>query len=342
MTFYGAEPASLRQLAVQFDRAANNLETTLKPLQSQVNSHRVWQGPDADRFRSEWANVSRPRTTSAVDALRQAADALRRNADEQEHVSNAGNGEVHSTAPVGTSELYRRIHNDDDSTKDGMHVEKVTGPDGKTRFIVYFDGTATPRHEWWRNIGDRVGLYDKDYVLGRIDSALRESGYDPDGNPKPDMMLVGFSQGGMEAQSVLHENRYHITDVVTYGAPLIYDDKPGINTIHLRADGDNVPGTGNAPTTNVYQTDPHTDASQFILGKHGDPSVYTNVGQSFDDSKDPALVEKQKSLEKFQGASVEVHDPYAGSPAGQREAAIRDDHRSLLQKAASAGPEAQA
>lgn len=342
MTFYGADPTSLRQLAVQFDRAAANLETTLKPLQSQVSNHRAWQGPDADRFRSEWTNVSRPRVTSAVDALRQAADALRRNADEQERASNADNGGVHNTAPVGTSQLYQRIHNDDDGTKDGMHVEKVTGPDGKTRFIVYFDGTATPRHEWWRNIGDRVGLYDKDYVLGRIDSALRESGYDPDGEPKPDMMLVGFSQGGMEAQSVLHENRYHVTDVVTYGAPLIYDDKPGINTIHLRADGDNVPGTGNAPTANVYQTDPHTDASQFLLGKHGDPSVYTNVGQSFDDSTDPNLVDKQKSLEKFQGASIEVHDPYAESPDAQREAALRNDHRSLLEKAAAPGAEVQA
>ncbi|WP_280828404.1 hypothetical protein [Mycobacterium sp. OTB74] len=260
-------------------------------------------------------------------------------------MSNAGNGGVHSTAPVGTSELYRRIHNDDDGTKDGMHVEKVTGPDGKTRFIVYFDGTATPRHEWWRNAPDRLGLYDKDYVLGRIDSALRESGYDPDGNPKPDMMLVGFSQGGMEAQSVLHENRYHITDLVTYGAPLIYDDKSGINTIHLRADGDNVPGTGNAPTSSVYQTDPHTglpaNPLEWPLGKHGDPAVYTNVGQSFDDSTDPGLVEKQKSLEKFHGASVEVDDPYAENQAAQN-AALKNDHRSLLEKAASPGTEVQA
>ena len=227
-----------------------------------------------------------------------------------------------------------------------MHVEKVTGPDGKTRFIVYFDGTDTPRHEWWRNIPDRFLQYDREYVLGRIDSALRESGYDPDGNPKPDMMLVGFSQGGMEAQSVLHENRYHITDLVTYGTPLIYDDKPGINTIHLRADGDNVPGTGNAPTSNVYQADPHTGLPSnpllWPLGKHGDAPVYTNVGQSFDDSTDPTLVEKQKSLEKFHGTSVEVHDTYAESPAGQREAALRNDHRSLLKKAASGGPEAQA
>lgn len=312
MTFYGAEPASLRQLAAQFDRAANNLEATLKPLQSQINNHRVWQGPDADRFRSEWTSVSRPRTTSAVDALRQAADTLRRNADEQEKTSSV------DAAPVGAAQLFRHIENDqtlDNGTKtgdkDGVRIEKVVAPDGETRLIVYLKGQGSVDSR----DNSRDVLLLNHWVDPAVEAEIDEALADCPNGKNTDIMLVGYSQGGMDAQNIAASGGYHVTNMVTYGSPIIHNDIPTIDTVHLRGQGDPIPTVGayvggtlltdgvNHHSNAVFESDPNVGLFGDVHG-----SGYPNVAQDFEDSDDPRFAHAKEAMKRFQGTIISTEE----------------------------------
>jgi hypothetical protein len=250
VAYNGADVNKLRAAATQFNQLAGALESSAKTVNSLIGN--PWWGSDADRFRAQWTNVLRPGIAAAVALLRQGADDLRRNAAEQEQVSSTkgGAGPVAAStyqtqpAPTGTQGLFSTILSTNGSY-DGVMIQQVVGDDGKTRFIAYFNGTdAAERLTAERNLGVVWGGADH-YLLDRIDQALKDAGYQPgaDGTYKngPDVMLVGYSQGGMDAQNIASDGRYHVTDLVTYGSPLTHPDNPNINTIHLRADGDNVP-----------------------------------------------------------------------------------------------------
>ncbi|WP_019973409.1 WXG100 family type VII secretion target [Mycobacterium sp. 141] len=248
MAYQGADPVQLRTVAARFDNAADTLDQLVKTLNGKVNIGWLWTGADADRFRSQWAGRSSLSVKAAADGLRQAGIDLRRNAEEQERVSGAVGLATSSrsgaeagvpTAPASTSSLFDRIKVSDRS-QDGIYIEQVIGADGRTRFIVYLNGTsAAERLTVGRNAEVIQGRPDS-YITGRIDAALAAAGYKP-GKDGPDVMFVGFSQGGMDAQNIAAAGRYHVTDLVTYGAPLTHADQSGINTVHLRAKGDGVP-----------------------------------------------------------------------------------------------------
>jgi len=243
MGYEGADIEKLRTAAGQMDSVAAALEASASRVHSMVANAGAWWGSDAEGFRSQWTSVSKPNVAAAVTALREGASSLRRNAADQEQVSSTTGG-TRVAAPTGTAALFRQILATNGSY-DGLMIQQVVGPDGQTRFIAYLNGTySATRLTDVRNIPIAGGEVDP-YILGRINDALRAAGYQPDANGTfkngPDVMLVGYSQGGMDAQNLAHSGQYHVTDVVTYGAPLTYADNPNINTIHLRADGDSVP-----------------------------------------------------------------------------------------------------
>lgn len=85
---YGADVAQLRQLATQFERSAAQLDADRMSVGNaiQVSS---WIGPVAVRFRHEWDSSHSRRVHDAALRLREAASALRRNADDQDKTSAA-------------------------------------------------------------------------------------------------------------------------------------------------------------------------------------------------------------------------------------------------------------
>lgn len=85
----GADVDQLRALSRRFTAAADQLRAVVTQTSGRLNTVR-WTGADADRFRSEWRGDATGRLRTAADALDQAAEALRRNADEQEQASSAG------------------------------------------------------------------------------------------------------------------------------------------------------------------------------------------------------------------------------------------------------------
>jgi uncharacterized protein YukE len=90
MAISGADVEQLRSAATRLQNGANALEESSKFLSGLINNATTWRGADAERFRSQWNNVSLPGITRAADALRQGAEELRREANEQETASGSG------------------------------------------------------------------------------------------------------------------------------------------------------------------------------------------------------------------------------------------------------------
>src|SRR5690606_41783427 len=86
MGFYGADIGEMRRLAQSLTTATGALESTRRALDTTVSGAR-WAGPDGDELRGRWTTELGPALTAAAAALRDAADAVRRNADHQESAS---------------------------------------------------------------------------------------------------------------------------------------------------------------------------------------------------------------------------------------------------------------
>lgn len=243
MSVVGADTEQLRATATQLTQAADRLQGTLQHLNSSVTNTMYWRGPDSERFRSEWNGRFVHVLRTAIDSLRSGAETLRRNADEQVNASRAEGGgsdgaggstkgsPVHS--PQNTHDMYGEIREmGEQKTNDssGYRVQRVVGPDGETRYIVYIvgvDGSST-----------QTGASSIDAAQDKLDSkqiAALERLIPKDS----DVMLAGLSQGGMDAQNIAKSGRLHVTQIVTFGSPSRADlDVPAV---HMRADWDPVP-----------------------------------------------------------------------------------------------------
>ncbi len=83
----GADPQQLRELAKDFSHAALQLAHVTAALTQRVNRPGGWNGQDADRFRSEWNTLLRPKILAANKCFDQTAATLLRNAEEQDQAS---------------------------------------------------------------------------------------------------------------------------------------------------------------------------------------------------------------------------------------------------------------
>lgn len=86
---YGADVAQLRALGHRFDLAADEIERCGRLVGQGVTTTVQWVGPSAAEFRAAWAGTHHPRVDGAVATLRNAAQKIRANAEEQQRTSSA-------------------------------------------------------------------------------------------------------------------------------------------------------------------------------------------------------------------------------------------------------------
>jgi hypothetical protein len=344
MAYEGADIDRLRSAAMQFDQVANSLESAVGKVHALANM--PWLGPVYDQFFELWMAVYKPAVGAAVNDLRDGSKMLKTHADRQQQVSARLPGTNSALAPTGTAGLFNAIHQTDGSG-DGVMVQQVYNPkDHTTRFIVYINGTnSNPRMPWWENGPAGLGITDP-HIAEKIKAALEAAGYraGADGTFKngPEVMLVGYSLGGIDAQEIAASHQFNVTDLVTYGSPLVTGDQRGVNTIHLRDDNDTIPyipavietavggvageeaaATGSGyivpvdqpwagPSQNIYEKNSGVPI-EGIWGNHADPQTYLTVGGDFD--TDPATLTKREHLARFQGDIVGglAADPKSGS-----------------------------
>ncbi|HEY5858410.1 MAG TPA: hypothetical protein VIW24_31420 [Aldersonia sp.] len=339
----GADVAELRDLATALDQAGERPAAIHGDLTRRTDASRYWLEPDAARFRERWRSSDALRLRGVAAALSEQADRLRRNADEQERAS-AADGEGSSAAsgghrsdvqaPRGTADLYGVIRSDA-LGNDGLLIERVSGDDGVARYIVYIGGTgsAGAGEDWanrmsnednvWKVLTHMADPYIVDRMLDEI----------PEGS---DVMIVGYSQGGIDAQNLAAMNAFgsrpfNVTDVITYGSPTVAGVHPetfGTNVLHLRAESDIVPPLGllqplDAQLKSLAQTSTTNliNATTGLFGQvgefsqasgvqgdwkaiHMDAQSYVNVGRAFDDSTDSRYAQIRESIARYQGDVV--------------------------------------
>lgn len=88
---YGADIEQLRTLATVFENRSSELSTSMERIGGAVDEI-PWFGPSSEMFRDEWISGHAPALRDAVDALLAGADALTRNADDQEGTSESAGG----------------------------------------------------------------------------------------------------------------------------------------------------------------------------------------------------------------------------------------------------------
>ena len=91
MTMHGADAEGLDLLATRFETGAQLLRRAAATITAQLGSS-PWEGRRAQAFRSDWSRSHRVTLIRTADDLAQAAQTLRRNAQEQRSASGATAG----------------------------------------------------------------------------------------------------------------------------------------------------------------------------------------------------------------------------------------------------------
>lgn len=336
----GADVAELRVLATALDQAGERLVAIHGDLTRRTDASRYWLGPDAARFRERWRSSDALRLRAVATSLAEQADRLRRNADEQERASAAEGSGVGSgpssaalQAPRGISALYSTLRV---GGSDGLRIQEVLGDDRVRRYIVYMNGTGSAGDPW--NLANRLtwpGNIPK-YLFQQTDPYILEQmrRQIPQGS---EVMLVGYSQGGIDAQNIaaLGRSEFNVTDVVTFGSPTVAGAHPeafGTNVLHVRAWNDPVPmlevfedrresvvsnvqstvislvhhATGQSGQVTQFVGDPGYSADPFTI--HGDARTYVNIGGDLDANAAPQYEHYVQSQSRYQGTVVNDTD----------------------------------
>ena len=191
-------------------------------------------------------------------------------------------------------------------------VQQVVGSDGETRWVVSLPGTDdfTDEHSI-RNMGSNLNLVEgDDTAYGEaIAQAMAAAGVGPD-DP---VMLVGHSQGGMQAAGLAADPDfgYHVTHVVTAGSPIATAGIPDhVSVLSLEntggvvplLDGDRNPGSANHTTVHA---DVHSGSFGAGPGQNHSLETYASIGSAVDASDDPSLQHAIDGMQGFFGGTVE-------------------------------------
>ncbi|WP_285033366.1 hypothetical protein [Mycolicibacterium sp. lyk4-40-TYG-92] len=221
--------------------------------------------------------------------------------------------------------LYTRLRDTAD-TKSGIWVDKIVNSNNKISYIVYLGGTQLDPGAQ-QNLGSNIpsALHQvKSAELQTIVNAIYAKG----GDPHAPIMLVGFSQGGIDAQNIAESaTGLNIKSVVMYAAPLVYwSPNSRFTQIDLVATGDPVPGLTPLQQTqqqlhgHVYGPAIPSDywrytaaeaavvgipyvgaglAGKIALDYHGDRETYSSVAKMFD--QDKGYRDVKASIANFSG-----------------------------------------
>ncbi|MFF1252431.1 WXG100 family type VII secretion target [Pseudarthrobacter sp. NPDC058329] len=88
MAIWGADVEQLRQLGSKLNQGATEIESQRANLTSALNNTE-WRGPDADKFKDQWNGEYTTRLNQVVEALKEAGNKAKQNADQQTQASQA-------------------------------------------------------------------------------------------------------------------------------------------------------------------------------------------------------------------------------------------------------------
>jgi hypothetical protein len=187
-------------------------------------------------------------------------------------------------------------------------VQQLTAEDGSVRWIVYAPGTDDLL-PWHHDDTVRDMAANLDLVAGNATAygdGILNAMHDADIGPGEPVMVVGHSQGGMQAVELIsHESGYHITHVVTAGSPTSQVDLPsGAHVLSFENAGDVIPllnGEPNAATGN-HVTVQFDDS--MTPGFAHDLTHYVHGAHAADTSGNPDIAAQLASMDGFLNGST--------------------------------------
>ncbi len=226
--FSGADVEQLDILASRFEAQAARVREIIVA-SSALLFVTEWTGGKVDRIRSDWNSSARPSLTALAETLQRSADTLKREVDQQRQASGGGSsrrGNEGSSGPgsdssVGpgpksTQDLINGIREMNDK-EDAFSIQKVVGPDGVERFIVYISGTGSASGGLMspeENVAASFGV--STHTRENLERLIAEHIGD---QTDAEIMLVGHSQGGMYAEAIAASGQFNVKEVLTVGAP---------------------------------------------------------------------------------------------------------------------------
>lgn len=223
------------------------------------------------------------------------------------------------TAPWDAGALFNHLANATKHDADKLHIDVVQSKiDGPKRIIVYIGGTEINNADqgFWANLPSYRGET-KDKQIDRISAVVAENA------PNVEIMLVGYSQGGLDAQNLAEaESLYgwNVTTVVTYGSPITKRPTTKYRVIHLQEVFDPIPDLGTVIETaehrrdgNIYERRAASSTVAYIfldptgMKVHGNPASYENVGWQFELNGDAKYKAVKDDMRKFEGKIVATY-----------------------------------
>ncbi len=235
--------------------------------------------------------------------------------------------------PSGVEDLIRDLATTGTGADGDITLQRLTGADGETRWIVHLPGTDDFLDEHAiRNMGANLNLIaGDDTAYGQaIGLAMEQAGVQSDER----VMMVGHSQGGMQAAALAADPDfgYRVTHVVTAGSPVATSGIPDdVSVLSLENSADVVPSLdgednrGDARHTTV-RADERTGSLAAGGGNHG-LGLYAELAAAVDASSD----------ESVRAATADMENcGFIGPEAGRGESqtfAFRTAHGDLLRPA---------
>lgn len=308
---------ALKERAAEIDALVGKLDGIVRAIPG------AWVGPDAQQFVNEWWPEHKKTLQAASSHVAGLGQSALNNASEQREVSgnSVGGGGDGSTGPnapqsgfgtageVGGPALTSASGRYDltrDAGYDGVRIQGVIGPDGVLRYIAYLDGTDPGRGLNQRGVLEnaaQVGVSTDTYrnALERLQREIQP--------PGSEVMLVGYSQGGIHAQMLAASGAFRVTDVMTFGSPYApVSDSADYHIVRIEDENDPIPKTDLRDEvitawrsilgddagaidqyldrqSETYKTDAGDNRQSWSnpLGSHTDPETYREGGRQFEE-----------------------------------------------------------
>lgn len=222
-------------------------------------------------------------------------------------------------APWDAGALFKHLDTAMRGDSDKIHIDEVQSSiDGPKRIIVYIGGTeiGNPSQGFWKNLPSYGGRT-KQHQIDMINAVVGNNA------PNTEIMLVGYSQGGLDAQNLAEaEDLYgwNVTTVVTYGTPITKRPTAKYRVIHFQEVFDPIPDLGTAVETaearrdgNIFERRAASSTIWNIfldptgMGVHANPASYENVGWQFELNGDSKFKAVKDNMRKFEGKIVNTY-----------------------------------
>ncbi|WP_445167420.1 Ig-like domain-containing protein [Mycolicibacterium sp. Dal123E01] len=241
-------------------------------------------------------------------------------------------------APTSVADLWTIVRdyasgNDDTG---GMFIQIVEGDKNTHRLIAYIGGTdpanwITGDQAVLENVGAEAGAPKPDQIVA-INRVLDQCASNPACGSIDEIMLVGYSQGGLDVQNLASWNQFEhgaqVKAIVTFGSPIRAN--PNVVTLHVQDDEDEIvhldrwartapifipnlnllalvltePTAQAERNTQIFHGNASTSHNWLSLNPfsvHADAATYLELSQTFDKTSLDEFATQRATLAQFFG-----------------------------------------